>query len=89
MIDLKDRLTEAEMEEFFDAVFGGGSNATLNGVAHVQCALQTNNFVLFALGFSKREIKAHSNRIADKMLNQTVKKKGKGDHGTESENSSH
>ena len=75
MLDIKDRLTEAEMEEFFDAVFGGGSRASANSAAHVGCALNTNNSVLLALGFTESEIMTHRNRIAAKMLNQTVKKK--------------
>lgn len=80
MIDIQDRLTKDELEEFVETIFSAGSRATMNGEAHPGCALATNNYVLFALGFSKVEVKRIGDRLAAKMLgDKTSRKRGTDD----------
>jgi len=81
MINLKDRLTKNELEEFVETIFSAGSQATMNGEAHPGCAVATNNYVLFVLGFSKVEVKRIGDRLAAKMLgDKTVKKAQEADY---------
>jgi len=67
MLNLKDRLTKDETDEFFELALCGVSVSTANNLSHVDCAINTFNNMVMNLGFSRDYIMKQRNRVAAKV----------------------